>query len=108
MQQLQAVYPALSYSVRYGLTETPSVAVSHKVFAPPYTENWHSSGKVLPIYTLRIVDEAGVSLPVGQPGEIHIQGECFWRGLIMEKRPLPAFSPLGTLATLMLTPKSCI
>ncbi len=75
VQQLQAVYPALSYSVRYGLTETPSV-VSHKVFAPPYTENWHSSGKVLPIYTLRIVDEAGVSLPVGQPGEIHIQGEC--------------------------------
>jgi acyl-coenzyme A synthetase/AMP-(fatty) acid ligase len=73
VQQLQAVYPALSYSVRYGLTETPSV-VSHKLFTPPYTENWHSSGKVLPIYTLRIVDEAGNSLPVGQPGEIHIQG----------------------------------
>lgn len=73
VQQLQAVYPALSYSVRYGLTETPSV-VSHKLFTPPYSENWHSSGKVLPIYTLRIVDEGGNSLPAGQVGEIHLQG----------------------------------
>lgn len=74
VRQIQTVYPDLSYSVRYGLTETPSV-VSHKRFAPPYADNWQSSGQVLPIYTLRIVDEAGRCLPAGQAGEIHIQGE---------------------------------
>lgn len=74
VRQIQAVHPDLSYSVRYGLTETPSV-VSHKRFAPPYADNWQSSGQVLPIYTLRIVDGAGNCLPAGQAGEIHIQGE---------------------------------
>lgn len=74
VRQIQLVYPELSYSVRYGLTETPSV-VSHKLFAPPYVEDWQSSGKVLPIYTLHIVGEDGEPVPAGQVGEIHIQGE---------------------------------
>lgn len=74
VRQIRQVYPALSYSVRYGLTETPSV-VSHKLFAPPYADDWQSSGKVLPIYTLRIVDEAGDCVPAGAVGEIHLQGE---------------------------------
>ena len=74
VRQIQAVHSDLSYSVRYGLTETPSV-VSHKRFAPPYADNWQSSGQVLPIYTLRIVDEAGNGVPAGQPGEIQLQGE---------------------------------
>lgn len=74
VRQIQAVHPELSYSVRYGLTETPSV-VSHKRFTPPYADNWQSSGQVLPMYTLRIVDEAGHCLPAGQAGEIHLQGE---------------------------------
>ncbi|MCA9955575.1 MAG: acyl--CoA ligase [Anaerolineales bacterium] len=74
VRQIQAVHSDLSYSVRYGLTETPSV-VSHKRFAPPYADNWQSSGQVLPIYTLRLVDEAGNCVPAGQPGEIQLQGE---------------------------------
>ena len=67
-------YPKLSYSVRYGLTETPSV-VSHKLFTPPYTDDWHSSGKILPIYNLQIVDHSGKAVPAGQQGEIQIKGE---------------------------------
>ena len=74
VQQIQAVHPDLSYSVRYGLTETPSV-VSHKLFEPPYEDDWASSGTVLPIYTLRIAGEDGETLPAGQPGEIHLKGE---------------------------------
>ncbi len=70
---IKAYYPALTYSVRYGLTETPSV-VSHKLFLPPYADNWNSSGKILSIYDLQIVDEAGHPLPAGQEGEIHIAG----------------------------------
>lgn len=73
--QLQQVYPALTYSVRYGMTETPSV-ISHKLFAPPYPEAWDASGKVLPIYQIRLVDPEGRVVEPGQPGEIQIKGEC--------------------------------
>lgn len=73
--QLQQVYPALTYSVRYGMTETPSV-ISHKLFAPPYPEAWDASGKVLPIYQMRLVDPEGRVVEPGQPGEIQIKGEC--------------------------------
>lgn len=74
MTRIGESYPQVSYSVRYGLTETPSV-VSHKLFTPPYADDWRSSGKVLPGYTLQIVDERGELVPAGQPGEIHIRGE---------------------------------
>lgn len=73
--QLQPLYPALTYSVRYGMTETPSV-ISHKLFAPPYPEEWDASGKVLPIYQMRLVDSEGQLVEPGQPGEIQIKGEC--------------------------------
>ncbi len=74
VRQIREVHSGLSYSVRYGLTETPSV-VSHKVFRPPYAADWASSGNVLPIYELCIVDEAGAPLPPGQPGQICLRGE---------------------------------
>ena len=79
MNRLLAANPQLICSVRYGLTETPSV-VSHKLFLPPHIEQadyWHSSGKILPIYELRLIDEAGriVTKP-GQEGEIHLKGDC--------------------------------
>lgn len=74
MTRIGESYPQVSYSVRYGLTETPSV-VSHKLFTPPYADDWRSSGKVLPGYTLQIVGERGELVPAGQPGEIHIRGE---------------------------------
>lgn len=74
VRQIRSNYPDLSYSVRYGLTETPSV-VSHKLFKPPYTADWQSSGEVLPIYSLRIADEDGNSVPIGQPGQICLKGD---------------------------------
>lgn len=79
IKQILATYPHVSCSVRYGLTETPSV-VSHKLFLPPHAEEadtWRSAGKVLPIYELRLINEAGhiVEEP-NQEGEIHIKGEC--------------------------------
>lgn len=73
--QLRQVYPSLSYSVRYGMTETPSV-ISHKLFMPPYPDDWDSSGKVLPIYQLRLVDPTGQVVEPGQQGEIQIKGAC--------------------------------
>lgn len=65
----------LTYSVRYGLTETPSV-VCHKVFAPPYAGNWRSSGRTVPAYRLTIERGDGSSCEVGEEGEIVIRGSC--------------------------------
>jgi acyl-CoA synthetase (AMP-forming)/AMP-acid ligase II len=64
-KQLQTVYPVQTCSVRYGMTETPSV-VSQKIFVGD-DEDWTSSGTVLPLYDLRIVDETG---RIALPGEI--------------------------------------
>ena len=73
IERLRAVHPALSYSVRYGLTETPSV-VSHKVFHPPYEQNWRSSGRIMPIYQVQIMDDLGLVLGPNQEGEIVVRG----------------------------------
>jgi acyl-coenzyme A synthetase/AMP-(fatty) acid ligase len=75
---LRAVFPALTYSVRYGLTETPSV-VSHKLFRPPYAEDWLSSGRILPIYRVCIGDADGRALAPGSEGEIIVSGTCVCR-----------------------------
>jgi acyl-coenzyme A synthetase/AMP-(fatty) acid ligase len=74
-EKLREVYPAVTVSVRYGLTETPSV-VSHKIFRPPFREDWMTSGPVLPVYNVEIVDGTGRILDRNQEGEIMVSGEC--------------------------------
>jgi acyl-coenzyme A synthetase/AMP-(fatty) acid ligase len=64
-EQLRAVYPVQTCSVRYGMTETPSV-VSQKIFVGSDDEDWTSSGTVLPLYDLRIIDETGKPVKLGQ------------------------------------------
>jgi acyl-coenzyme A synthetase/AMP-(fatty) acid ligase len=75
IEKILAAFPGISISVRYGLTETPSVA-THKVFRPPYQDDWSSSGRIIPVYDVRIEDAQGQPLPPGQDGEIVIRGEC--------------------------------
>lgn len=68
--------PHATMSVRYGLTETPSV-VTHKVFRPPHNgSGWHSSGRVMTAYGLDVRDERGALVPDGQEGEIVVTGSC--------------------------------
>jgi len=73
--RLREAYPAITVSMRYGMTETPSV-VSHKLFRPPYREDWRSSGHVLPVYDVKIVDGTGRILDRNQEGEIMVSGDC--------------------------------
>jgi len=73
--RLREAYPASTVSVRYGLTETPSV-VSHKLFRPPFREDRGSSGRVLPVYNVDIVDRTGRALDRNQEGEIMVSGDC--------------------------------
>lgn len=74
-ERLRAGYPVQTCSVRYGMTETPSV-VSQKIFNFVGDEDWTSSGLVLPLYDLRIVDETGTIALPGQVGEICLKGNC--------------------------------
>jgi acyl-CoA synthetase (AMP-forming)/AMP-acid ligase II len=74
-ERLRAVYPVQTCSVRYGMTETPSV-VSQKIFVDSDDEDWTSSGTLLPLYALRIVDETGTIALPGQVGEICLKGDC--------------------------------
>ena len=72
--RLREVYPAVTVSVRYGMTETPSV-VSHRVIQPFSCEDLTSSGPVLPAYSVEIVDGSGRSLDRNQEGEIIVSGD---------------------------------
>jgi acyl-CoA synthetase (AMP-forming)/AMP-acid ligase II len=73
-ERVSARYPALGWSSRYGMTETPSV-VSLKVLDPSAAaEGWGSSGRPLPLYDLRVVDEADAPVAPGCEGEILLRG----------------------------------
>jgi non-ribosomal peptide synthetase component F len=73
--KLKEIYPAIAVSVRYGLTETPSV-VSHRIIRSFSGEGWKSSGSVLPVYNVEIVDDNGQTLGTNQEGEIIVTGGC--------------------------------
>jgi acyl-CoA synthetase (AMP-forming)/AMP-acid ligase II len=75
MQKIFSRFPAVTMSVRYGLTETPSVA-THKVYTPPHGDVWPSSGRIIPAYQVEIRDGDDCPVPPGTEGEIHVVGEC--------------------------------
>ncbi len=74
VERIEQVFPHLrkTLSTAYGLTETASVATAHggdEYFAHP-----GSVGRAAPTVELRVVDDAGVDLPVGERGEIWLKG----------------------------------
>ena len=64
-------YPRVTVSVRYGLTETPSVA-THKVHYPPHRGDWGSSGRPLPCFTVEIRNTDGSIVLPAEEGEIFV------------------------------------
>lgn len=68
-----ARHPDITVSLRYGLTETPSVA-AHKVYRPPHSGDWTSSGRPVPCYSLEIRNPVGEVAPTGEEGEIFVLG----------------------------------
>lgn len=73
VELFQKKWPELSYSARYGMTETPSV-VSNIVFNPPYENDWQCAGTISAAYQVRIADEKGEDVPEGEEGEILLTG----------------------------------
>ena len=68
-EALQGYWPQARYSVRYGLTETPSV-VSHKVEALAQRRDPRAAGSVLSCHDVQITDAKGRSVERGREGEI--------------------------------------
>lgn len=75
VNKLLGHFPGVTVSVRYGLTETPSV-VSHKVYAAPHATDWQSSGRVVPAYRVDILGGDGTPAATGQEGEVIVSGDC--------------------------------
>ena len=71
---LQGYWPQAGYSVRYGLTETPSV-VSHKVEALAQRRDPRAAGSVLSCYDVQIADGRGRPVGRGREGAIVLYGE---------------------------------
>lgn len=97
--RLRAMYPVQTCSVRYGMTEMPSV-VSQKIFFVGYDEDWTSSGTVLPLYELHIVNETGTIALPGQVGEIYLKGDCLalpYLGELNNQKDFFATGDLGYL-----------
>jgi acyl-CoA synthetase (AMP-forming)/AMP-acid ligase II len=57
----------------YGLTESTGVVTMCRQGDEPDVIS-HTSGRAIPDTEVRIVDESGVALPVGEPGEIVVRG----------------------------------
>ena len=75
VEKLSNNYDGVTFSIRYGLTETPSI-VSIKVLKAPY-ENPKCSGRLLPIYTVDIRKENERD----KDGAIYIKGRCIGKYL---------------------------
>ncbi len=99
LARFRETFPELTYSIRYGMTETPSI-VSGMTFRPPYEDDWSCSGRVLPVWELRIVDEGGRPLGEGEEGEIQLRGPCLAWPYYGEPEAGDAFFPTGDLGVL--------
>lgn len=99
LARFREAFSGLTYSIRYGLTETPSI-VSGMTFRPPYEDDWSSSGRVLPVWELRIVDEEGRPLGDGEEGEIQLRSPCLAWPYFGEREAGDAFFSTGDLGIL--------
>lgn len=77
---LRENWKGFTTSVRYGLTETPSV-VAHKLYAKGFSRPWMSSGRVTPAYGLRVVDDRGCTVSDGTEGRLLVSGVSTYLGL---------------------------
>ena len=75
LEALGARWPSVSFSARYGMTETPSV-VAHRVFYAGSLGDERSAGQIITAYNVRIVAANGLPCTPRQEGEIQIGGDC--------------------------------
>ncbi|KAK0461091.1 uncharacterized protein EV420DRAFT_178439 [Desarmillaria tabescens] len=71
-ERARQVFPGAQMSQGYGLTETNSISVGNA--GEDYVTRPSSTGRACPVNDIMIINEAGVSVPPGQVGEILIRG----------------------------------
>jgi acyl-CoA synthetase (AMP-forming)/AMP-acid ligase II len=78
------LFPQVSFTNAYGLTETSSTIAllgpdehraAHRATDPAIRARLGSVGKPLPTVEIEIRDEAGRALPAGERGEIYVRGD---------------------------------
>jgi long-chain acyl-CoA synthetase len=62
----------------WGMTETNAIGAG--IIGPDYLDHPESSGRSSAVLDLRIVDDAGEELPVGERGELQVRGTSVVRG----------------------------
>ena len=74
VQRIRERFPKVkkTLATAYGLTETASVATSN--VGDDYATHPDSVGRTVPTVEIRIVDEDGADVPVGETGEIWLRG----------------------------------
>jgi long-chain acyl-CoA synthetase len=74
IEKYQRLTGGTFYSL-YGLTETSCL-----VSLSPYSEKPGSAGRALPLIEVRLVDDDGRRVPLGQVGEITVRGPMVFKG----------------------------
>ncbi|WP_233270304.1 class I adenylate-forming enzyme family protein [Chachezhania sediminis] len=78
VEPLATAFPSASIATGWGMTETSSIGIG--LAGPEYLEHPGAAGRLhRPLQELRIVDDAGNPLPVGQIGEIAVKSVCNMR-----------------------------
>jgi long-chain acyl-CoA synthetase len=78
VRRLRQGFPQGQPGQGYGLTETSSVTT--QIGAEDYVARPESCGPAVPVCDVKVVDEAGNALPVGQVGELWIYGPNIVKG----------------------------
>ncbi|MEF7617022.1 amino acid adenylation domain-containing protein [Aquincola sp. MAHUQ-54] len=80
--RLLAAWPGLRLVNGYGPTETTTFACCHEVTAADAASGRIPIGRPIVHTRVQVLDEAGLPVPVGLPGELHIGGAGVARGYL--------------------------
>lgn len=78
VKRIVEIFPKSAPGIGWGMTETTSTFTSHS--AEDYRNRPESAGPCIPVCDMKIVDEAGKTLPPNQVGELLVRGPDVVRG----------------------------
>ncbi|MFO1117517.1 MAG: class I adenylate-forming enzyme family protein [Beijerinckiaceae bacterium] len=78
VKRIVEVFPKSAPGIGWGMTETTSTFTSHS--AEDYRNRPESAGPCIPVCDMKIVDDAGATLPANSVGELWVRGPDVVRG----------------------------
>ncbi|MDE2362298.1 MAG: acyl--CoA ligase [Hyphomicrobiales bacterium] len=78
VKRIVEVFPKSAPGIGWGMTETTSTFTSHS--AEDYRRRPESAGPCIPVCDMKIVDDAGATLPPNAVGELWVRGPDIVRG----------------------------